>query len=235
MNIKTIFLLVAASMVFTAGCMPSYYPGIRGAHLPPLLSSNNKDGNLTRYISVDGGIAGDFNSNEKNTISRIRLTWAGSNKFIDTNCGVSLYRGIYSISEFRDYYGDYEYIGISPELYNALYLTEGKFNLGLGTYVSIAYEGGEFLKFRRDSHNAGYADNDKNSISASFSVYPLIRYNFNDKTHLSFQCGCGTPGGFSPTILFQEKTFFLWGYWIPVEKDRSGENINFSFGVGTRI
>ena len=235
MKLKTIINTLISCVFVISGCLPNYYPGIRGAHLPPLLSSNSNNGDVTRFISADGGIAGDFNSDEKNTISRLRMTWAVNQKHRDTNFGMSLYRGIYSIENFGTYSGDYEYFGVCPEIYNALYITEGKFDLGAGAYIAMALEGGDFLKFRRVSDKEGDAENDTNSIMLEFSIFPLIRYNISDVSHVSFQCGSGTPGGFSPTLLFQQKSLFIWGYWIPVEKDRSGENINFSVGVGTKL
>ncbi|MCE5249702.1 hypothetical protein LLG96_05725 [bacterium] len=230
-------MAIIAAGTLVAGCLPNYYAGIRGSHVPPIAAAPVRDGQKYRLIGIDAGNGTSFNNGEYNHLARARFLLAISDRRSDTNLGFMAYQGRYSATHVGDYNGVYDYYGLAPTLSHVRFFSRRHVDAGIGAHVTFAFEGGDYLSFRRRTDRAGRAENDTAAISAFLALYPMVRYRPDDISSLTFQLALGSWGPFSPSLMYQKNRSFFWLYWMP--NYMSGDTVHgfgsFAVGFGSRL
>ena len=219
-------------VIISNGCLPKYYSGIHGSHVPPLISAPTKDAEKHSFMSVDINNGMTWEENENNVLFKGRYLHVWSTNKMDANIGFLAHGGRYEVSKVQQYKGNYGYYGFGVELDVCRYWSASAFDSGLGFHIQGVFELGEYYTFRKDSENEGLIENMNGIFNPMLSFFPLIRYNISDATNICFQCAVGLPGLISPSLSFQNGPFVYWASWNPATSGSQEYHDTFSIGIG---
>jgi len=241
MFIKQIILIIFPFLLVISSCSTRrYYQAGQLAVMPSFICEpNNNEGHDKYYVGLDIGNAMTFHGREENYIIRSHYLWLFRTKKSESNLGLTLYNGRYSVLGLSNLDGDYNYLGIGPQISTNAFISSMNIDLGLGIYCAYIFELGDYLQFRKDANDIGGIYCDTNIGKFLYALYPILKIHSKNNAIFSIQCGIGNPGILSPSLAFHLDNFTVWASLIPITGSSSYDNIyrhgNFTFGAGYKF
>lgn len=235
--ISLISLFIA---VWFSGCLRTYYPAIYGSRSPAMITKQGTPGTFDKYIAADVTNAVAFYDDEKNLLLRGHYLLVNTGDHYSLNYGLFGYTGFYEVSGVKSFDGkkSYDglknYVGLGPELNSCVNFKVDRFRAGIGAYVALCGEFGEYHHFRKASSKDHITESHTNLLNFLLSVYPVIGYDISENTNISAQMNVGVPGLVSPIIVLNNKNASYWISWT--QNDYRSDIYKYgSFSIGTMI
>lgn len=117
--------------------------------------------------------------------------------YFNFNAKLYGYGGNYTVSGVQGYDGPKSVFGLGGEAgLNINFKIEG-LKIGVGTAGGFGGEFGDYYLFRKNAQREGLISGEYDCpVFFTFSVFPLIAYEFNESTIISTQANIGVPGFF---------------------------------------
>lgn len=222
-------ILITFLFLILFNCGPpivaTHYPA---AYLMPTLSPMVCKNESGKYI-----IDFDYNNTEgfcKNESERgIKPSFYLVNR-LEYGCfypGLSIYGGIYE--SLSDPIGKLEYIGLLPNINATFSLGKNKIKAGCGIHTSYPIEFGNYKEYKFNDY-LNFLD--EFIPPMIMSLYPFIKYNFNEKMALSAKFDFGINCPFTLEMNMYYKSIILSAKSIYSPEHFLEKTNGYDFGIG---
>lgn len=186
-----------------------------------VLDTQEKDFNKPHFsYLVEGGSLPALHDNERNLYFRVHGLVVQSDNGHASNMGLFVYGGKYRLDKWNDN-RKYSFYGTGLEFNGLIRCPVSAFpehaEIGLGGYISGAWEFGEFTDFRRKDN----AENDyyfhPGKYAGVIAMYPFYRQKLKNDKSIILVCPFGYPSlaSPSPAVTFQNKKTAFTITWMP--------------------
>jgi hypothetical protein len=217
---KIYICIIFVSITFT-GCLRTYYPAIYQTSSYPLIYETvDSTQGINRFYSLDITISKGNYNNESLQLLKGSYTIVDTKDYYNINYKVFGYGGNYKVSGLENYDGNKSVFGVGWEFSTSFNFKINSLKMGLGINAGIESEFGGYYNFRIAAEKEGKIESEKKLIFLTFSVFPVISYEFSKSTILSTQANLGIPGLISPSLVLNNNGYIYWLSWIPDYVDR---------------
>jgi hypothetical protein len=191
----------------------------------------------SKYLGGDLSIAKGGYDNEYLQLIRGSYLIADTRKHVNFNTRIYGYGGNYTVAGLSDYDGPKSVFGLGGEFgFNGNFKID-KLKIGVGLSGGVFTELGGYYNFRRNADKAGRISSDYGPGAFTFSISPIIAYEFSETTILSGQINLGLPGFITPSVVLNNQGYIYWISWVPSYKrldDNLGQRIDIGFMMDIR-
>lgn len=203
---------------------------------PIIFETANKDTTNTKYVSGELLLAkGDY---ENETVQLVKGSYiiSKTKDYINTNMKLFGYSGFYKVSGLEKYNGLKNSFGFGAEGSVNINLKIEELRIGIGGSFGVATEFGDYYQFRKSVNKEGIIDSETGFGFFTFSLFPVIAYQFSESTIISTQINIGMPGLISPSIVLNNDDVVYWLSWIPNDENKNDYmGRRFMFGVNINL
>ena len=230
MKKNLIYLVILISPIIFSGCLRTYFPvGMESGSLPMIFDSNDSTKQKSKFYNADLTITQGEYADESLQMLRGGYTVVDTREHINFNTTVYGYTGIYHVAGLSKYNGPKSVVGLGGEFRFNFNFKISSLKIGLGFAGGGAGEFGGYYYFRKKAAREGIIHSDQGLFYFTFSVFPVLAYEFSDSSTLSAQINVGTPGFLSPNIVFNSGDYIYWASWIPDKNSALGNRLIFGF------
>lgn len=212
-------VLIFIGSIFWVGCLRTYYPMYYySSSLPIVNETNNNLDEGTWYLSLDHTYSETEYPDEYVQLIRGSYLYANTQNHSNYNLSIFGYGSTYKVlgvggftaNNPKNFDGTKSGFGVGTDLKSSLNFKISKVKLGIGITGGLECEFGKYYDFRKSAKEANAIDSEHGLLFFSFSVFPLIVYEFSESIILSTQFNVGYPGLISPIIALNKDGNICW-------------------------